>query len=92
MKKIVYFLLSIMIIIGLWYCISLKVNPLFIPNPLNIFDDFKVFVTNGTLFIHLWYTFKRIMIATCLSGAIALPLGLFVRNSKIARVLFIGGE
>lgn len=85
MKKIAYSLLSIITIIGLWHCISLKANPLFVPSPLDVFNNFKVFVTNGSLFIHLLYTFRRIMIATCLSGAIALPLGLIVHNSKIAK-------
>lgn len=85
MRKIIYTLLSFMVIISLWYGISLKANPLFVPSPLTVFNDFKAFVTNGTLFIHLLYTFRRIMIATCLSGAIALPLGLIVHNSRIAK-------
>lgn len=86
MKKVFYTILTFIIIIFVWYQVSLTANPLFVPNPLIVLDDFKILLSNGTIFIHLLYTFKRIMIATCLSGAIALPLGLFIRNSKIAKV------
>lgn len=85
MKKAFYTIFTFVIIIIIWYKLSLTVNPLFIPNPLVVFKDFKILISDGTIFIHLLYTFRRIMIATCLSGIIALPLGLLVRNSKIAK-------
>ena len=85
MKKVFYTILTFIIIIFVWYQVSLTANPLFVPNPLIVLDDFKILLSNGIIFIHLLYTFKRIMIATCLSGAIALPLGLFIRNFKIAK-------
>lgn len=85
MKKVFCTILTFTIFIFIWYQVSLTANPLFVPNPLIVLDDFKILLFNGTIFIHLLYTFKRIMIATCLSGAIALPLGLFIRNSKIAK-------
>lgn len=85
MKKAIYTILTFTCIIFVWYQVSLTANPLFVPNPLIVLDDFKILLSNGTIFTHLLYTFKRIMIATCLSGAIALPLGLFIRNSKIAK-------
>ena len=80
-------LLTFLIIIVLWYNVSLKVNPLFIPNPLKVLDNFKILLSDGSLFIDLWYTFRRIMIATILSGSIAIPLGLLVHNSKIANAI-----
>lgn len=85
MKKAFYTIFTFIIIIIVWYKLSLTVNPLFVPNPFVVFNDFKILISDGTIFIHLLYTFKRIMIATCLSGIIALPLGLLVRNSKIAK-------
>lgn len=84
MKKI-YTLLTFMLIVILWYAVSLTANPLFIPNPLIVLEDLKMLISDGSIFIHLLYTFRRIMIATGLAGAIALPLGLFIRNSKIAK-------
>lgn len=86
MRKIFYILTTFIIITIIWHNISIMVNPLFVPSPLAVWDSFKVLLNDGTIFIHLWYTFKRIMIATYLSGAIALPLGLLVRNSKIAKL------
>lgn len=85
MKKAFYTILTFAVIIFVWYQVSLTANPLFVPNPLIVLDDFKILLSNGTIFTHLLYTFKRIMIATCLSGAIALFLELFIRNSKIAK-------
>ena len=85
MKKYLYTVLTFIAIIVIWYKVSLTSNPLFVPNPVNVFEDFIVLLSDGKIFIHFWYTFKRIMIATCLSGIIALPLGLFIYNSKIAK-------
>ena len=85
MKKYLYTVLTFIAIIVIWYKVSLTSNPLFVPNPVNVFEDFIVLLSDCKIFIHFWYTFKRIMIATCLSGIIALPLGLFIYNSKIAK-------
>lgn len=85
MKKYLYTVLTFIAIIVIWYKVSLTSNPLFVSNPVNVFEDFIVLLSDGKIFIHFWYTFKRIMIATCLSGIIALPLGLFIYNSKIAK-------
>lgn len=84
MKKI-YTLLTFILAIVIWYFASLNANPLFIPSPIKVWDDFVVLFKDGIIFTHFAYTFKRIMIATALSGAIALLLGLFIYNSKIAR-------
>lgn len=84
MKKL-YTLLTFIGIIILWYAVSLNANPLFIPSPIAVWQDFKTLASDGTIFIHLWYTFKRIMTATCLAGVISLPLGLIIRNSKFAK-------
>ena len=84
MKKL-YTILTFIAIIAIWYFVSLTANPLFVPSPLAVWEDFVILLSDGTIFVHLWYTFRRIMIATCLAGAIALPLGLLVRNSKIAK-------
>lgn len=85
MKKRIYTLITFIVIIVIWYNASLKVNPLFIPSPLKVLEDFKTLLLDGSLLLNLWYTFRRIMIATFISGAVALPLGLLVHNSKIAK-------
>lgn len=84
-KSIIYTISTFIVIIIVWYLVSLKVNPLFIPSPIKVLEDFKLLISNGSLFINLWWTFKRILIATCISGIVALPIGLLVHNSKIAK-------
>lgn len=84
MRK-VYTAFTFLFIIVIWYVVSLNANPLFVPSPLSVWNNFTILLSNGTIFIHLWYTFRRIMFATCLSGLMSLPLGLLVRNSKIAK-------
>ena len=85
MKKHLYTVLTFMVILAVWYNVSLTANPLFVPSPLSVWNNFKILVSDGSIFTHLIYTFRRIMVATCLSGIIALPLGLLVRNFKIAK-------
>lgn len=85
MKKYFYTALTFITIFVVWYIASINANPLFIPSPLTVWNDFMILFNDGIIWTHLWYTFRRIMIATFLSGAIALPLGLLVRNSKLAK-------
>lgn len=82
MKRL-YTLLTFVIIVEVWFLVSLQINSLFVPNPLVVVNDLLTLVKDGSIFIHLWYTFRRIIIATCLSGAIALFLGLLVNNFAI---------
>lgn len=72
-------------VVSFWYILSLNSLQLFIPNPLDVLKNFVELITNGYIFIHIWYTFRRILIATCMSGIIALPIGLLVYNSKVAQ-------
>lgn len=81
-KSIIYTLFTFIFIIILWYFVSSKTLPLFVPNPLKVLEDLKQLILSGYIFIHLWYTFKRILIATCISGIISLPIGLLIYNSQ----------
>lgn len=85
MMKKVYTFLTFMLVFFIWYFASLKANPLFIPSPLKVWENFVILVRSGDIFTHFAYTFRRIMIATALSGAIALFLGLIIYNSRVAR-------
>ena len=42
MKKAFYTILTFAVIIFVWYQVSLTANPLFVPNPLVVLDDFKI--------------------------------------------------
>jgi NitT/TauT family transport system permease protein len=85
MKHKLTTLLTFIVILIIWYIASLKANPLFIPNPLDVFADIKLLLSTGQLQIAIIYTFRRILIASCLAGLIALPLGLLIYNFKFMR-------
>lgn len=85
-KNSFYTMLSFLLLLLLWQYASTKVNPLFVPRPLDVWNSFLSVLKDGTLFLHIWYTFRRIAVATFLSGMIAVPLGLLIHNNKLARV------
>lgn len=72
-------------IIIIWYLVSLKVNHLFVPNPFDVLDNGITLLKTGQLQIALWYTFRRILIATCISGSISLVFGFLIYNFKFMR-------
>jgi ABC-type nitrate/sulfonate/bicarbonate transport system permease component len=44
MKKHLYTISTFLAVILLWYFASLNANPLFIPSPLEVIEDFKIFI------------------------------------------------
>ena len=85
MKTFIKRLLLFGSIIAIWYICSQNVNPIFIPDPRNVFNNLVESIKNGQLFLALQYSFMRITVATCISGAIAYPVALLIYNSKIAK-------
>ena len=82
MKKKLITLFTFVSILIIWYYTSLRVNNLFVPNPIDVFENMRILLSDGQLQIALWYTFRRILIAASLSGLISLPLGLLIYNFK----------
>lgn len=85
MKTFIKRLLLFGSIIAIWFICSQNVNPIFIPDPRNVFNNLVESIKNGQLFLALQYSFMRITVATCISGAIAYPVALPIYNSKIAK-------
>ena len=85
MKNKLITLSTFVVVFIVWYIASLNANPLFIPNPLKVLDDIKTMLLSGKLQIDIIYTFRRILLSSCLAGAIALPLGLLIYNFKFVR-------
>ena len=85
MKTFIKRLLLFGSIITIWYICSQNANPIFIPDPRNVFNNLVESIKNGQLFLALQYSFMRITVATCISGAIAYPVALLIYNSKIAK-------
>lgn len=80
MKNKVTTLFTFIVLIAIWYLASLRVNPLFVPSPVKVFEDAKYLLGTGQLQIAIKYTFKRVGLASCLSGALAIPIGLLIYN------------
>jgi NitT/TauT family transport system permease protein len=72
-------------ILLLWWLASTKANPIFVPAPKKVFADLLEVIGNGTLFTAISYSFLRITIATFISAAIAIPVGLLVYNNGVAK-------
>lgn len=83
-NKLTTLITFVIIFIG-WYLLSLKVNNLFIPNPFKVLENGRILLSTGQLQIAIWYTFKRIMIASCISGFASLVLGFLIYNFKIMK-------
>lgn len=83
MKNKLTTIITFIMIFGIWYFVSLQVNNLFVPNPMKVFEDAKLLLSTGQLQIAMLYTFRRIAIASCLAGIIALPIGLLIYNFPI---------
>lgn len=72
-------------IITIWFICAQKTSPLFIPDPRVVFSNLIESIKSGQLFVAFLYSFLRITVATCISGAIAYPIALLIYNSRIAK-------
>lgn len=78
----------IILILGLlllWNIAANYANPVFVPSPSKVWNDFSITLKSGMLGKATFYSFFRITIATFLSAIIAIPVGILIHNSKIAR-------
>lgn len=88
LDKIIKRALMMSLFVGCWYFVSLKSNPLFVPNPLEVLNDLVIQGKSGQLFEAVKYSFLRITVATSLSVAVSIPLSLIIYNSKLMKDLF----
>ncbi|AEO93502.1 gp243 [Bacillus phage G] len=75
-------IIPIAVLLVIWGVGSNFTNPLFLPQPSKVWDSFLSLASNGMIFEDLWYSFKRITMATLLSASVSIPLGLLVANYK----------
>ena len=85
MKRFISIIATFVVVWIIWWFASKNANPLFIPDPVKVLDDFIQLMKNGSLPLNVWYTFKRIMIASFLSGITALILGIMIHNITLAK-------
>lgn len=67
----------------IWFIASVLLDLNVIPNPVNVYKSFaRVFTDN--VFIHIFYSLKRIGIGLALSLAVGVPIGIVMAYSKRA--------
>ena len=84
MKILIKRIILLIAILMIWQIASMFTNPIFIPSPKEVFFNMGLMLSNGELLIATWYTLRRILVATIISGCIAFPIALLIYNSKIA--------
>lgn len=70
-------------IFGIWKIVSIKANPLFVPDPILVIKDLVHTFKSGTLIVAIGYSFLRITVATLLSAILAIPIGVLVHNYRV---------
>lgn len=85
-EKIIKVFKNILILCGIffiWKMVSVRVNPVFIPDPVDVFRDFVMVLKNGMLLKAVKYSFMRISVAALLSAILSIPIGILIHNYKI---------
>ncbi len=85
MKTVWKRIILLIVVIGIWEISSKYMNPIFVPSPLKVLEDFKTLLLNGELFIAIKYSFIRVSVAAILSAIISIPTALLIYNSNTAR-------
>lgn len=83
MKKVIKLAILLISLIIIWDVVAKHSNPIFIPKPSKVLEDFIEVIKNGQLFQALGYSFLRITIATLISALISIPIGLFTYNVNL---------
>lgn len=90
-KNVLFSLLTVIIIIGLWFIITglNLVSPTMIPSPFDVWDAFVEIIENGykgtSLCGHIGASLGRLLIAFGLAVVTAIPLGLLSGRSSTVR-------
>lgn len=85
MKKVVKTTILLIFLIIIWGVAAKNSNPVFIPTPSKVLEDFVEVIKNGQLLKALRYSFLRITISTFISALVSIPIGILIYNVKIAR-------
>jgi ABC-type nitrate/sulfonate/bicarbonate transport system ATPase subunit/ABC-type nitrate/sulfonate/bicarbonate transport system permease component len=85
--KIARILLAGAVVAALWTLLSLVMKKPFLPSPIEAGSRFGQKLADGTLFVHVWASLRRIFIALALTGPPAWALGLLAGRVKAADTL-----
>lgn len=78
MKRALRNSIPIFLLLIIWTIASQYTNPLFLPKPLTVLNDFKVLIMNGMLLTGISKSMWRITMAMIFTCGISIPLGLLM--------------
>ena len=81
---------SFVLIMVLWeaFCRLGFIEPLFLPSPSQIFSRALKMYGQGTLFLHVIASTRRVMVGFIASSLVAIPVGLFLGSSRFFKAIF----
>lgn len=85
MRKVLKHMILLISLIIIWGVAAEHSNPVFVPKPSKVFEDFVEVIKNGQLIEALKYSFLRITMATLVSALVSIPIGIVIYNVKVAR-------
>jgi len=81
---------SFVLIMVLWeaFCRLGFIEPIFLPSPSQIFSRALKMYDQGTLFLHVIASTRRVMVGFMVSSLVAIPVGLFLGSSRFFKAIF----
>lgn len=82
--------LSLLIFLFAWelICRSGVVDPIFLPSPSKVISRAAAMLDQGTLMWHVLASTRRVMVGFLAAVTVAIPLGIWLGTSRIARAIF----
>ena len=89
-KNFLLSVLSLLALLAVWYVASASglIPKLFFPGPGDVFAQAKRHVMDGSLFVNVGVSAKRVMVGFILASLVAVPLGIVLGTSPVAKALF----
>ncbi|HBU06684.1 MAG TPA: hypothetical protein DEB09_01225 [Candidatus Magasanikbacteria bacterium] len=75
-------ILGILIILVIWELLSLSVNRLFLPSPLEVVNNLYELSQKSGLYVDIWATFKRTIIGLLLGTVVGVSLGTLMGSCR----------
>lgn len=88
LKKYYGVLIGLPFLIFIWFLLFLFLNSRIVPSPFSIFKNLPIFFTNKNTYIHLIYSFSRILVGIVISVFLGTLLGTFMAFNKIFDKIF----
>jgi len=86
--KWILYIISIVAFLGIWDILVLTNIAKFMPRPIEVFNELCKMtyspLAGKTLFEHIWFSFKRVIIAFGIAACIGIPIGVLMGFNRVA--------